>query len=194
MATVVDDFTDPQLFEYGGLAESQMSEAEDGLSLPTEPQVDGVPFSQKSFGEKAQSLLANKERYKESAAQRSASLAWAALEQAAATDRQTSAIERQTAALVLQAEISNRMLAEQRKQNQLSFYAMTPADFEPKHAVEPEQVEGEPKRESVFMQIKRSLGIAPPLAPVAEVVGDDAEASDAAGADGAPLRDTSGDM
>jgi hypothetical protein len=185
MATVVDEFADLHLFEpeYGGLAESQRFGTEDETpAAAVEPQADGVPFSQKSFGERAQSLLANRERYKDSAAQRSASIAWATLEQSAATDRQTAAIERQTEVLAQQARIQTAQFEELRKQNQLTFYSMSPSDFDPKYAVEPEAREGEVNRGSIFMQIKRSLGIAPPLAK-ATVIEEEAEVTP----DAAPL-------
>ena len=128
-----------------------------------EEQFQSLPDpAQRTPGQRAHALIANKERFKESPGQRSAAMAFAALEQAEATDRQTAMIAAQNAILEQQLQVAERMLAAQRIANQLTFFSMTPADFEAKRAIEPEIAEGEPVRESVFTQMKRMLGIIAP--------------------------------
>ena len=141
---------------------------------PTYPEDDRTPYSEKSAGDKARSLIADKERFKEHAHVRDASATYALLEQSEAVDRQTAAIERQTAVLERQALLTERMLTEQRIHNQLLFFAMSPADFEPKRAVDPEPVDGAPARESVHTQMKRNLGIIA-ASPLAEAVSRDSD-------------------
>jgi hypothetical protein len=153
----ITEFDTPPIFEQELAAESVTAPVDDDFD---DDAADNAPVSLKSPGDRARSLIANKERFKVSPAQRTASLAYAALEQAEATDRQTAVLERQAAAQERQNILTERLLAEQRMHNQLRFYGMTEADFTPKRsaAVEP-LADGTPAPDSVWTQFKRNLGI-----------------------------------
>ena len=172
------DFDTPHIFEQEFEREFAAAPAPEPSEPPYEE--ENVPFQLRTDREKALALIGNKDKYRESPAQRTASLAFASLEQAAAVDRQTAAIERQTEIFAEQNALTIRTLAELRMANQLAFIAMRPEDFAPKHAVEPEQVAGQPVRESAHTQMKRNLGfIAVRPAIAAEPVNDFADGDDA---------------
>ena len=122
----------------------------------------------RSPGERALSMVRNKERFRESAAQRTGALVWASLEEAAATDRQTSAIDRQTAVMEAQLAIAQQQLTQSIIANQLAFFALDPSDFVSRRG--PEQVSGTDGSpvDSIYTQMKRNIGILPPIAATAD--------------------------
>lgn len=115
-------------------------------------------------------LMSSKERFKESAAQRTAATVWASLEQSEATDRLVKATERQNELLAAQVEalnIQNKftalLLTENRTANQLKFLGMDVSDFDIKRAVDPAPAADGTLREHPHTQMKRNIGILPPL-------------------------------
>lgn len=173
----VTEFDTPPIFEQEmsaafNPAENDFESFEDG------PADTGLAesTSEKAPGERAHALLASKDRFKESAAQRTAALVYASLEQAAATDRQTAAIDRQNEILERQAEIAQRAadiaartFTEARIQNQLRFYSLDESDFLPKRSAVVAGVDGKPGADSVWTQFKRNLGIIAAKPAVREV-------------------------
>jgi hypothetical protein len=148
--------TPPPLFEEEFAAAMNAPTIEEPLVDPTET----VGFSAKSAADKALSLLANKDRFKESSAQRTASLAYASLAQSDAIDRQTAVLERAAVAAERQADLTERLVAESRMANQLAFYSMNEEAFAPKGKTAPtEDEDGHALPPTIYQQIKVNLGI-----------------------------------
>lgn len=120
--------------------------------------------STRTLAERALSMLSNRERFRDSAAQRTGALVFASLEEAAATDRQTSAIERQTAVMEAQLAVAQQQLTQNVIANQLAFFALNPSDFTIRRGPEPVGVPdgGGGGGESLYTQMKRNIGILPP--------------------------------
>ena len=111
--------------------------------------------------ERTLSLMANKDRYKESEAQHSASLVYAALAQADAADRSTDALTRLSEATERQAVAAERLVVEQRINNQLMFFSMSESDFAPRPPVPAgdDYSDGASRPESLYSQMRRNIGI-----------------------------------
>jgi hypothetical protein len=163
MTSFSTEFDTPPIFEQ------ELDEQFESFDSSADDVPDPVTSLPRSPGEEARRLILNKERYKESAAQRTASLAYASLEQAEATDRMTAMLERQVEALERQNALTERRFTEERMHNQLLFYSMSPTDFVTRREPAPAaRADGSTPADSVYTQIKRNLGIQGPR-PKAEV-------------------------
>jgi hypothetical protein len=113
--------------------------------------------------DRVRGIMDNPKRFGASESHRTAAVVFALLAQTAAVDRATDVAARLADAAERANTIAEQQLAETRKSNQLQFFTMDARDF----TVDPTppaafDVDGNPAPDSLYVQIKRSLGFIAP--------------------------------